>query len=122
MPVTGFGWTYWWVMMACRKPCACRKPRVNPGIDFYAASAPQNEGEKRRSTMKIKRIYLFLSAALLLGLQSARAQEPAVEPGPPPEAFLPGGPVGPRMEILGFGEIHPGKVVAGAPYSAVAVT
>jgi len=72
--------------------------------------------------MKIKRICLFLSAALLLGLQSARAQEPAVEPGPPPEAFLPGGPVGPRMEILGFGEIHPGKVVTGAPYSAVAVT
>ena len=26
------------------------------------------------------------------------------------------------MEILGFGEMHPGKVVTGAPYSAVAVT
>jgi hypothetical protein len=33
----------------------------------------------------------------------------------------PGGPIGGRMEILGFGEMHPGKVVTGAPYSAVAV-
>ncbi len=29
--------------------------------------------------------------------------------------------MGGRMEILGFGEMHPGAVVAGAPYSAVAV-
>jgi hypothetical protein len=33
----------------------------------------------------------------------------------------PGGPIGGRMEILGFGEMHEGKVVNGAPYSAVAV-
>jgi hypothetical protein len=33
----------------------------------------------------------------------------------------PGGPIGGRMEILGFGEMHPGKVVTGAPYSAVVV-
>src|SRR5208283_4026947 len=33
-----------------------------------------------------------------------------------------GGPLGPRMEILGFGEMHPGKVVTGAPYSAVTIT
>jgi hypothetical protein len=26
------------------------------------------------------------------------------------------------MEILGFGEMHPGKVVTGAPYSALAIT
>src|SRR5208282_173325 len=37
-------------------------------------------------------------------------------------ARLPEGPMGPRMEILGFGEMHPGKVVTNAPYSAVAVT
>jgi hypothetical protein len=34
----------------------------------------------------------------------------------------PGGPVGQRMELLGFGEMHPGKVVTNAPYSAVALT
>jgi hypothetical protein len=30
--------------------------------------------------------------------------------------------MGPRMEILGFGEFHAGKVVTGAPYTAVAMT
>lgn len=72
--------------------------------------------------MKMKRVFLLASGALLLSLPALRAQEPAVEPPPPPDALTPGGPVGPRMEILGFGEMHPGKAVAGAPYSAVAVT
>jgi hypothetical protein len=31
------------------------------------------------------------------------------------------GEMGPRMEILGFEEMHPGKVVTGAPYSAITV-
>ena len=35
---------------------------------------------------------------------------------------MPGGPIGARMKILGFEEMHPGKVVTGAPYSAVGVT
>lgn len=76
--------------------------------------------------MKLNR-YLFstLAAALLCGagaLQS-QAQEPPAgpPPGPGPEAVMPGGPMGPRMEILGFGEMHTGTVVTGAPYSAVAV-
>jgi len=44
------------------------------------------------------------------------AQE-APPPGPPPHEGM-GGPLGPRMEVLGFEEMHPGKVVTGAPYSA----
>jgi hypothetical protein len=72
--------------------------------------------------MKMKRTCLLASGALLFGMSILRAQEPAVEPAPPPDAAMPGGPVGPHMEILGFGEMHPGKVVTGAPYSAVAVT
>jgi hypothetical protein len=72
--------------------------------------------------MNIKRICLLASGALLVGMAALRAQEPAAEPPPPPEALMHGGPIGPRMEILGFGEMHPGKVVTGAPYSAVAVT
>lgn len=68
--------------------------------------------------MKSKWIYSLLSSALLLGASALRAQEPP----PRPDMMGPGGPVGGRMEILGFGEMHPGKVVAGAPYSAVAVT
>lgn len=71
--------------------------------------------------MKSKRIYFVLGGALLLGALVLNAQEPP-PPEPPPDAGMPGGPMGPRMEILGFREMHPGKVVAGAPYSAVAVT
>jgi hypothetical protein len=71
--------------------------------------------------MKGTRISLRVSGALLLGALALHSQEPAVAPSPPVE-FMRGGPVGPRMEILGFGEMHPGKVVTGAPYSAVAVT
>lgn len=67
--------------------------------------------------MKSQRTSLLLSGVLLLGVSSfLRAQEQA--PPPPPEGFA----VGPRMEFLGFGDMHPGKVVTGAPYSAVAVT
>jgi hypothetical protein len=72
--------------------------------------------------MKMKRVLLLASGGLLLSLPALRAQEPAVEPPAPPDALRPSGPVGPRMEILGFGEMHPGKAVIGAPYSAVAVT
>ena len=69
--------------------------------------------------MRYRRNLLLASGALLLGALSQHAQEPP--PPPPPDAMMPG-PVGPRMEILGFGEMHPGKVVTGAPYSAVAVS
>jgi hypothetical protein len=71
--------------------------------------------------MKTKRALLLLAAVSLLGVFSVSAQEQDVAPPPPPQG-MPGGPMGPRMEILGFGELHPGKVVTGAPYSAVAVT
>ncbi len=72
--------------------------------------------------MNYKRICVIAGGALLLGALSLSAQEPPAEPPASPDAMMPGGPIGPRMEILGFGEMHPGKVVAGAPYSAVAVT
>jgi hypothetical protein len=72
--------------------------------------------------MNARRIYFLAGEAVLLSSFLLHAQEPAGPPAPPPGEFLPGGPVGPRMEILGFGEMHPGKVVTGAPYSAVAVT
>jgi hypothetical protein len=64
-----------------------------------------------------------LSGALLLtgGAFGVRAQEGPGGPPPPDAAFAPGGPMGGRMEILGFGEMHPGAVVVGAPYAAVAV-
>ncbi len=77
----------------------------------------------RKSDWKLS----LLCGALLVSACALRAQEPpASGPPPPPDAMGPGGgpegPIGPRMEILGFGEMQPGKVVTGAPYSAVAVT
>jgi len=75
--------------------------------------------------MKSKRMIALLSGALLVTVGALRAQEPPAA-APPPDAMGqeggPEGPLGARMEILGFGEMHPGKVVTGAPYSAIAVT
>jgi hypothetical protein len=71
--------------------------------------------------MNKKLLQAFFATVLLLGTSAMRAQEPP--PGPPPEApGGPDGPMGPRMELLGFAEMHPGKVVTGAPYTATAVT
>jgi hypothetical protein len=72
--------------------------------------------------MKEKRFYFVTSGALLLGALLLGAQEPPPGQPPSPDVMMPGDLLGPRMEILGFGELHPGKVVTGAPYSAVAVT
>jgi hypothetical protein len=107
-------------MMGCHKLCACRKHPPKPPIDFPCGKSPQGGREEENLQMTMKRFYLLAGSALILGALSLNAQEAA--PPPPPDARLPGGPVGPRMEILGFGEMHPGKVVTGAPYSAVAVT
>ena len=75
--------------------------------------------------MKRKWVFALLSGALVASVGALRAQEPPAG-APPPDAMGqeggPEGPLGPRMEILGFGEMHPGKVVTGAAYSAVAVT
>lgn len=69
-----------------------------------------------------------LCAALLLAAGVSRAQEGAP---PPPEKMKmivqggapgEGGPFGQRMELLGFEGMHGGKVVTGAPFSAVAVS
>jgi len=79
--------------------------------------------------MKTKWIGFVSGGVFLLGASVLTAQEPLVVPPPPgaEEGMVtvmggPGGPVGAKVEILGFGEMHPGKVVTGAPYSAVAVT
>jgi hypothetical protein len=70
--------------------------------------------------MNRKWILLLFRAAMLSSTVALNAQDP---PGPPPQnEFMAGGPLGARMEILGFEEMHPGKVVTGVPYSAVGVT
>ena len=71
---------------------------------------------------------LVLCFAFVLFAGIAGAQQ---APPPPPDAALhPGEPeggfppllFGERMEVLGFGGMHSGKVVTGAPFSAVAVS
>src|SRR5215472_17597913 len=114
----GFRWICSWAMTACRRRCACRNPR----IDFLAARAPQCRREEEKSRMKSTLTQVVLGGALLLGVYSLKAQEPPPEPPPAADFALPPRFAGPRMEILGFGEMHPGKVVTNAPYSAVGVT
>ena len=72
--------------------------------------------------MNPKLVQTLFAGALLLGASALWAQD--LPPGPPPEVLAPGpeGPMGPRMQLLGFAEMHPGKVVIGAPYTATAVT
>jgi len=75
-------------------------------------------------------LILLLCGALTCGLGLARAQSTALPSHPRPLAALQGepgadwmaGPIGDRAELLGFGGMHGGKVVTGAPFSAVAVS
>lgn len=71
--------------------------------------------------MNRKWILSVFAAAVLTSAAALNAQEPPAGP-PPQDEFMPGGHIGGRMKILGFEEMHPGKVVAGAPYTAVGVT
>jgi hypothetical protein len=73
---------------------------------------------------------LVLGGAFALSFGLARAQE--APPPPRGEARMQGGPGGPggemgepfgeRIEFLGFEGMHGGKVVTGAPFSAVAIS
>lgn len=71
---------------------------------------------------------VILSSVLVLSAGLARGQQ--APPPPPPEAMMhagPGGewiapPMGERIELLGFEGMHGGKVVTGAPFSAVAIS
>ncbi|MGB2897921.1 MAG: hypothetical protein WBB89_01560 [Candidatus Acidiferrum sp.] len=71
----------------------------------------------------------ILGAALFLSAGVARAQEPPPHPGGdvmfhrvgPRDDFM-APPMGERIELLGFEGMHGGKVVTGAPFSAVAIS
>jgi hypothetical protein len=80
---------------------------------------------------------MVLGGTFLLCWGISRAQQaPAVSPLPPsadvmfvrveqgsgPEFGPMGGPIGERIEMLGFEGMHPGKVVTGAPFSATATS
>ena len=72
-----------------------------------------------------------LSLGSLLTLSAGIAGAQQASPPPPhepgmmqggPEGEFPPPPFGERMELLGFGGMHGGRVVTGAPFSAVAVS
>jgi hypothetical protein len=73
---------------------------------------------------------LVFGAAMVLGAGVAGAQAPPPHPGA--DVMIHGGgrgggdfmapPMGDRIELLGFEGMHGGKVVTGAPFSAVAIS
>jgi hypothetical protein len=102
---------------------------------FACSSNNENnskEARERRGEGNMNRrvaTSLVLAGAFALCAGTGRGQEPR-PPRPPAPDAIPGGPggefapppFGERMELLGFGGMHTGKVVAGAPFSAVAVS
>lgn len=75
-------------------------------------------------------VSVTLGCALVLCVEIARAQQAPSSPPPHAEMMMQSGPagdlipppVGERMELLGFGGMHGGKIVTGAPFSAVAIS
>ncbi len=72
---------------------------------------------------------LILGVAMIVGAGLVSAQEPPPPPGADVmfHGGVPGGefmgpPMGERIELLGFEGMHGGKVVTGAPFSAVAIS
>ncbi|HXY25479.1 MAG TPA: hypothetical protein VEI73_12560 [Candidatus Acidoferrum sp.] len=63
---------------------------------------------------------LVLLSAFAWCAGTVRGQEAPPRPPAPGDQAPP--PFGERMELLGFAGMHPGKVVTGTPFSAVAVT
>ena len=78
------------------------------------------------------KMILVLCGTWILSSGLARAQEAPPPPPPPPPGpmmhgggpgdMLMAGPMGDRIELLGFEGMHSGKIVTGAPFSAVAVS
>ena len=72
-------------------------------------------------------LWTLLATALLAAGSYAQNPEPDSAPPPPPPGGHRHGPGGPGfggpfgMELLGFGGMHGGKVVTGAPFTATAV-
>jgi len=73
---------------------------------------------------------LILGGILVSSAGVARAQQEAPPPPPRGDVMMHGGPggdmmappMGDKIELLGFAGMHGGKIVTGAPFSAVAVS
>src|SRR5439155_1320512 len=102
----------------------CSHARVS--TSFFGRS-----GEKRgEESMNLRlTVSVTVGCALVLCAGMAGAQQAPSSP-PQPEVMMQAGPegdfvpppFGEGMELLGFGGVHGGKIVTGAPFSAVAVS
>src|SRR4029077_9046912 len=92
--------------------------------EFTTVRERRGEGTmNRRVCMSMVLSGIFLWSAGLAQAQEAPAPPPPEEvrhAGGPGEGML-AGPIGERIELLGFEGLHGGKVVTGVPFSAVAV-
>jgi hypothetical protein len=112
-----------------RTAARCAIAGSDQPLIFTAKFADEQE---RRGEEKMNRkilTYSALSGALVLAAANVGAQEATPEPPPPPFLMVQampedGGPLefGERIEVLGFGGLHGGKVVKGAPFSAVGIS
>src|SRR6267378_3505233 len=87
--------------------------------------------ERRGDEIMNRRVCKSLLLAGMLAGAAGSLLAQGAPPAPfPPEAQIPGGPgegmlagpIGERIELLGFEGMHGGKVVTGAPFSATAVS
>src|SRR5579863_72640 len=116
-------WICWWGPTGSRRRIVCRKQRTRfCAIRFPRAQQKNRERSRGETGMGKNWMLAVLFGALLASPAMLSAQEPPPDGPPPPHGGMGrGGEMGPRMEILGFEEMHPGKVVTGAPYSAITV-
>src|SRR6266567_4869330 len=122
-PANGFKWICSAGTTDCRRPSVClNKERTN------IVAVRERRGEESMNRKLLESVILGCTFVFHAGI--ARAQE-APPPLPPHVVMMmqdgPGGDFGPppfseRIELLGFGGMHGGKVVTGAPFSAVAVS
>src|SRR5207247_8364242 len=102
------------------------RPSVCPNKRTAIFAVRERRGEERMNRRLVMSVFLGCAFAFCAGIATAQKTPP-----PPPGAgagdFHPGElegdfpppHFGERIELLGFGGMHDGKVVTGAPFSAV---
>src|SRR6266849_1212163 len=114
--------------LVCGMDRAAESGRCGNRRDKEFATVRERRGERMMN--RTLGMSLILCGALGLSTGLAGAQQAPPPPPPHAEIMLQGGPggdwvagpIGERIELLGFEGMHGGKVVTGAPFSAVAVS
>src|SRR6266702_1040788 len=113
--------------LVCGMDRAAESGRCGNRRDKEFATVRERRGER----MMNRTLGMSLILCGALGLSAGLAGAQQAPPPPPPHAEMMqgeagvgwmAGPIGERIELLGFEGMHGGKVVTGAPFSAVAVS